>query len=1024
MNQCAGLEDGSFNRKLQMAYALVSRGVDEPRLDAVYLNCAFEKLNFYRNIPASRASDRELQALIVDIERMLSRADRAPMLRTALARFNSLLKPQDFNEAIHPANRVDMAIQNLRRKSLMENPGMINDPEFIRAVDLANRSGSDAYNYTATMEFLKREGGEVMQNLGLREITERDALFTLVESVALRRWSPRMALSFYERLPRTNPTAMKERMEFIFKAYSQSLFLNELVKTNGEMAKFYKTNEVTSEEVIQEAIEKSQSMQGGWQNVYSRVSLLREFASSSLQINGTKLGDLGLDVQGMMVSSVYMVSIPHMMMLAYTLAEKRFRISIRTFFGIFTINYMDIIEWVFEGDFLPWFIYAPGADTQRYAYVLNRFQVIHSFYFALRTGTFKVFNISEEQFLRKMIDTVVQGQIALMKDGIDSRNTALMAYTQEWNMAKLACDEELKRDEAKAQGRSYVAAYPAQINFNTLSDGLLSQTRWFRAVMGRELIQKSRRSPMLQFDDISLAVNDAYNTERLDLTRLATGQLISNIEAILKVYEQYLRDTNRGGALTESQIEEKMRAVSGGYEQLKHERRIFLTLVEQVADEMTKKCTLRLALRENELYNEVHWSEVDHLRNIYRDKKKIVAREATYENLVQKYKFSGYESLGYTGRDDFSGDAYQYTMMDAHMRVQRHLDKVAPNIRIAMPSEEAMKETEAFVKTERVVRVPFFNSDGSWVSEDDFVRAALSFGGELETRGARAFFFWETRFSLPVEPLERLNSWHMHTLALLYKFGEVELYPANNPVCLSSVPQPAEVCPVRKKRFVTTADLTEQHLKLLNLVSVKPEEEELYGLRNMPAKFWINLTFETFSGTGRFTYDPTTNGTLINPITGGQQAFFDQPYAILSSKLMGMGLKLPWTPEGGDDRNGRLPYRLSVKELMLKYYHAQNRLENLSFQVEEDTNQKVSAIYSQIYAQDVAFTLDFENEVRRLEAQDQASGLQRRFRRSLVEDPIMGPYLTRRYVDDFHVGERQFHAETKNFFAPAATATR
>jgi hypothetical protein len=1023
MDQCVGLNDGSFNRKLQMGYALVSRGVDEPRLDAVFLNCAFDRLTTFRQAPAGRASDRELQALVVDIERVLSRTGRSAMLRTALERFNTALKPAEFNDASHSSNRVDLAIHNLRRKLLQENPRIINDPEFLRAVDLANRQGGDAYNYSTAMEFLKREGGDVMLNLGLREITERDSLFVLVESVALRRYSPQMALAFFQALPGANANATKERLGFVFKAYSQALFLNELVKTNSEMARFYKTNEATTAEVIQDAIEKSQSMQGGWLNIYARVSLLREFASSSLQISGSKLGDIGLDVQALMVSSVYMVSIPHMMMLAYTLADKRFSITIRGFFGTFTINYMDVIEWVFEGDYLPWFIYAPGADNHRYSYVLNRFQVVHALYFALRTGTFKVFNISEEEFLKKTIDTLVQGQIALMKDGIDSRTTALTTFSQEWNMARRACSEELKRDEAKARGENYTPAHSPQIDFQSLGDGLLTQTRWFRAVTGREVVQKTRRSPLLSFDDISLSVTDAYNTERLDMTRLSTGQLISNIEAILKVYEQFVRDTNRSGTLTESQIQEKVRAVSGGFEQLKHDRRVFLTLVDQLAEQMTKKCALRLALRENELYNEVHWQEVEHLKSVYRDKKKLVAGEATYPELAQKYKFSGYESLNYTGRDDFSGNTYRYTMMDAHMRVQRHLDKVAPNIRIVMPAPERMRDLDAFTKTQRVESVPFFNVDGSWVSEEDFVRAALSFGGELETRGARAFFLWETRFSLPSEALERLNVWHIHALAILYKFGEVELYPADNPLCLSSVPQPADVCPVRKKKFVQAPDLVNEHLNLLNLVSVKKEEEELYSLRNMPAKLWLNLTFGTVSGTGRFTYDPTTNGSLVNPLTGSPQAFFDLPYAFLNSKMLGMLAKLPWTPESMDDRNQRQPFRLPTQELLRKYYHAQNRLETLPFQVDEVTNQKVNTIYRQIYAQDVAFTKDFENEVRRLEEQDLATRLQRSFRRSLYEDPILGPYLTSRYVDDFINGERQFHAETKNFFAPAAAAT-
>ena len=736
--------------------------------------------------------------------------------------------------------------------------------------------------------------------------------------------------------------------------------------------------------------------------------MLREFASASLNLPATKLSHLGLDIKSLVLASNYMIAFPHMLMMAFHLADKKFDIKIYTWFGIININYVDIIEWIFEGGMLPWFTYAPGKTNETREYMFNNAQVLQSLYFAFRTEAFKVFKIDEEKFLKTVIETLTYNHQVLYKESTYLQTESRSRYSEEYRKIREACTEEEKRTDAIRAGKTYVPRYHAELPFEDIRDGLLSSTRWFRTLTGKEMSQVTLSSTLVAHGEVGLNLGYPHAPERFDMQRLATGRVVRLIESILRIYSQFLKDKG----VSASEIEKRLANVASGYRKLQHEQRKFHTIFGDFVDKITKDCLVRLQLRENELFNQVWSEEIEHLRQVYRDKAKVLNGQATYEEVAAKYRFQGYESVGYTGKDEFQGNAYHYTMIDAHMRLGRHLAKVAPYISIDMPTPAQLKDRSAFRDNARVQNVSFFGTDGKLVAEEDFVRAALSFGGDPEIRSWKYFFNWEPAFS--VNHLWRTNRFHTEIMTVLYKLGEVEAYPQGKPECLGLTP-PESGCPVEKRRLVTADEVVQQQSELAWLVSLKPDEEAPYELRGIPAKMKFDFMWGTMGGTGHKIYDFPTMGTLMDPRYGTPTGFFDYPLHFMMSRYLGIPAKLVWTTTEEDNGNYP-PQRYPLMNPLTWYYEAQTALEYMPFSIDRETQTALNGVYRGSFQTEEGFVRDYVRAVDRRQKEDEKIGYKRRLRRNLYEQPYFGPYLTPNYLNEYNRSIKDFHRETKGFF--------
>lgn len=1018
--ECQDADGGDYYNRLYLAYALSPRGTDEPALDILYLKCALPRLAALSRLPAGTKQAAALKRMATELERIVARSERfvqAPEWKKSYAEFRQRLAPEKYVLADQPGTQLDQIIHKLRYVVLTKDADAINDPAFVAATQEANIARNDIYSYDRIQKQFAAAKSPLLANLKIEPLTKFDTVFTIVDAVATRRWSPAMGAAFYARLKKDDPAQAKRALETALKGYAQAMFLKEVFNTNEEMGKFYRGGGVVTASLIQEAVDASISFQKYWTELYARIDLLRALASDALRLPETELAHLGLDAKQLVLASTYMVSFPHMLMMAYYLAERKFDIRLRIFWGYIDINYVDILNYIMAGGQGPWFVYAPGKNPERWEYAFNTYQILHSLYFAFRTETFRVFQVDEEKFLRKVIDTILHDHVVMYREAVDSEIDIVNRYKDEWRASVEACTEERKRAEALAQGKVYVPRYRPEIDFADLDDGLLSTTRWFQALSGLTVSQGTALSKLVPFSENSLNVTWGWTPEKLDMMRLGTGQVIRLVQSILQIYEQFLRDKG----LAPAEIQERVARAGKGLQKLQHEQRRFQTLFSQRVDQILMDCPVRMLAREAELFNEYWKAEIEHLRKVYRDKVKVLRGEAKYEDLIANYKVKGYESIGYTGQEDFSGTHYVYTALDAHVRVKDHLARIAPYIVVNMPTPEEMQKTWVFrgfgsneLQWAKRVNVGFFGRDGQLVSEDEFVRAAIAFGGDPTKVSDWKFFSWEMAFV--IKQVSQMNERFMHSLAIAYKMGEVETYPAGRPECLA-VEQPAD-CKITKRGFVTADDLVREQGAIAQMLSVKPGQKELYELRGLLSLAPANLTYGIFGGTGYKVHNPTTVGTLMDPRNGAVTGFYDYPHHFVTAPINGIGIKFDWDTSIEIEQYD--PQRKSVENHLKDYYKSQVALEFIPFQLDKDTGTRLNAIYKNTLKQEVGFVRNLEAAIERQRLADEQQGYRRQLRRTVKEEPYFGPYLTPRYPKLYNERIREFHQSTKGFFADEA----
>lgn len=1023
--QCRAGQSGQAMQLIRTAYALTqaNRGTDERRIDLALLDCSVGRLTATAS-DNSAAARRESNEIVDWVSRILRRRDRfanIPGFTEIEGRFVQDLDPWSFSADRSPDGVFAGHLQRLRSEYLLSNPQIIRSEDFVRHVHTENVNRNDFYLYDGILRKFQEINTPILRNLKIETIEGRDPVFVVIESVATKRWDPRLAAEIFAGLPRGLAAASEENVRRIVKAYVQMMFLRQLVETNTEMGNFYRTSGITSAETIQEAVLKTDTLAKDWDEMYERVGKLREFVGLAMQVPNERLKEFGLDSTELAQASRYLVAFPHMLLLAYELAERRFDIQLRTFFGSFRITYYDILDYVFKGGTEPWFSFSPGRREGRESR-LNTYQIFHAIDFAMRTETFKVFQVREEDFLKKLTDLMSVMQESYFTNAIDNLQETNRNFSEELVKIQEFCAEENRGLQARENGETYRPRYRHSIDFYRIEDGLFSQTEWMRAQFGASFRTRQTYSASNGGADwISLHQFSYENTERMDIMRLEVAQKHRYMKMLEVLYQNFRKDKGD----SEETIRQNLEYIGTGLRRLEHQRRRYFTLVDQLNRKVNLGCAPLALLRENELVNQMHRDEIEHLRKVYRDKQRILRNETTYAEVIPAYRFSGYESIGYTGRDDFSGDIYRYTKLDAHFRVVRYLDRLGAGLNVAMPTPRNLQLTSAFRDTASYVDVPFYDAQGNLLSEEDFVRFAMNVGASRAGDRRSEFFKWENNLA-GMDFAGRSGQWIPHLNALLYRFGEQEFYSAANPGCISpAVPEPG-ACPVERRKFLDAKTIVEEQAKLAQFLSVKEDEDSLYEIMNIGSKIEYNFMWPTLGGSGFMIFDLPATGNLFNPKTGDLLGFFDFSYQLTIAPLMGISLELPWVDRSTEDRRGYDPKRIPLRDQMRAYFQSKQAMDYMPFQVDARTAESFDATMRDEFAGEVDRAKDLEGAIEEFRREDERRTVvneagervpfRRRIRRNLREPAGFGPYITPRWTVDYERSVRQFHDETFNFF--------
>lgn len=587
---------------------------------------------------------------------------------------------------------------------------------------------------------LKSENPEIWKNLVLSDSMPRDEYFFIIDRIYGGHWSPDDASEIWRGSKRDSKALVRAAEQYI-----KVQIAGQIVRTNKYMSSIYSNKEWSSVTLFQNAIEKSYPIENQWNQMLGRINRIHVFLDRNLKAaNEVYDTDEYKNINEMLTSVrrniKYLSVYPNMMLMTYFMAEVKFKIPVRTFFGSYDIDAATIISWFFDGRLAPLFNF--GNDGQ----ALPRVEILYAFLFALKTNTFEAFSSVDAG--AKPLDVPRFFEVVIGKyldaDRLDLENSleyVRKSIRQSNNMTTFLNVCRQDRDLIAKGIKPGQQGATLALEFHQLQHAVYVGTNsgygsdaWsFHGSNFPEKVKNVNRELRRKLDFVGTMVNlleKHLETSGADDAKIKAtiGTIRGYLDGVKRLHTEYLTEITRWN-----------KTLSG-------------CLDQAIAIEID---------RQNDLLE----LEIEHLRTVW---KKMTALRTAGNGSAQAEANSFVAStlglsdlpknLNYQPISNISADEYVYGELDVMLRVRQNLKTVAPNVRVLMPSD--LIDT-VYWKDRRQVVIAY-NS-----SEDQFVREALrNFNGTLS-----AYAKWINSTSDPAPFKNRLA-----LVTELYKLGTTEVY--------------------------------------------------------------------------------------------------------------------------------------------------------------------------------------------------------------------------------------------------------
>ncbi len=1071
-DRCGTIDTDEYYRLVHMSYGYII-GRDDPRLDAYYVECARTYLNKLQakevelrglsNDDPRKVALPSLETEIRDhgekISQIIARSDRIiadEELKLSYARFYTEIQPLHYNASSQPVGVSLHILKDARLRVLLEDAkkGRINDASYLKALDSDEGFQADEYAYERMREYLNEKSGKMLAALGIKMLEGRSVYLMILEKIVTRQWGSHLATKFFDHLHDKD----HDKLEKVIQHYVQIMMLHQVAESNDEMGSFFNNIDFSTKEMLSRVSEKALTLQKDWVEFHDAVKVVRDFTVAALDIPYDELSKIGIDVDGLVDATNYMVVLPHMMLMAYKMYERRFSMELETWFGTVRIKYTDVFDYFFSSGTMaswgvrPWFNYSPGGlQMNGWGRNYNTAAMINAFYFALRTGAFELYQVKPEDFLKGTMGTLISEHHVLVREMYEHHLSVREKKAVVYEQAKEFCAEERMRNERSKQGLPYVARYRHEIDFSDLNSGILITRPFMEQLTGKSASSSNDNRRLFNnwvvYGSDSLAWFWQDKQEMLDLIRLGGGYWVHYLGAMRTIFSEYKKDLfkieNSVDKLTVEQIsavDASVRSFDGVLREYEHDKRRLFTLMRQSIEETMLKCTLVATQRELDLFHLLYIKEVEFLRETYREwlaaielpnaERKAQALEALNAKLSEEVAESAYN---YTGRTYVDETHLHYAKLDVYMRLRNNIPEVSPEIAVRMPEKASeFHALDRYEESHLVAEIPITLHNGSRNSEDEFIRMAMGYWGprQLATIGDQ-YISWAAYYG------SKISHNYLQGLAAYYMLGEVEMYESDNlGQCLRRALPNVERCRVKRQALIGVEEYQHENMSLARLVSVREDQEKLY--EDMGISMFLDNGFIYYTGFSPTLYDSRTAGIITEPDKIEELSVLDTSYLLASySKLLGYRPNYPWEENdinmGGGGQDNYNPDRITPWAHLKIYKESRGKFDFLLFKVKSETTEAVDGIFVDFYKQNKALVQDFEaaavlqaeEDKRRVATGETWFGLDGKeypFRRSVrisTRRPrVYDQYITQAYLDEYRLKLRNFNQSTEFFYDP------
>ncbi len=799
-----------YYRRLKMAYELKNRTMDR-ELEFLYLARASQyAAAFDAEIPTSR--ERELLTQHVEV------------FETILAGFNPDLSNQEFRKRFesfvnnfgpwkysrrgeNPFGRAATRMLSFAAKNFlytseqkMLSPSLalaINESQEIpKAPDINGKAPSkeeqakferNIFNglegsFALVTKQIREQQPAIWKNLGLNDSFSRDEYFFLIDRV----FGDHLTIEDGSEVWR-GTRQNSETLLLVAEQYVKIQIAAQIVRTNTYMADIYSNRDWSSTTLLEKAIERSYPVQTQWNQLLGRIERIHLFLDRNLKSTEDVWGSSKFSKVDKMFSSIrrnikYLSVYPNMMLMAYYMAESKFKLPVYTFFGKIDIDTAMIIGWFFNGQLAPFFNFGNDGTP------LKRIETLYAFLFALKTDTFASFSVSrgERMDVVKFFEVVIgkfldEERISISKaiDEIrkETRQNTLDTFMKTCEQDRELLNKKIKPGTTGARLPIDLWAFKYSTYVGTTASGGHGQAA-------------------LQFHN----ERRAETIKTLNSSLRAKLEFVSIMAGLLEVH------MNKSGA-SKAELDKVRGQIQSFTTSVDRLRTEFLTEVVRWNKTLTS-CIDQAVAIEIERQGEILTLEEQHLRHVWTKIKEARGSQNKDAVLAQLNKeiFTSTGGLGvqtskpYIPKSVATEDNYVYADLDVTLRMIQHIKKIAPNVDVILPSD--LSDSSLWKAEGRRV-IPYSSS------EEEFVRSGMKNFDD----GSGSIMSWLGNTNDPGTFIGRLK-----IMTELYKLGKMKIYETTAESCRGA----ADItkCPIKDDFQVTAQDLVGQAANIVRTLSL------------------------------------------------------------------------------------------------------------------------------------------------------------------------------------------------------------
>jgi len=663
----------------------------------------------------------------------------------------------------------------------------------INTLDTHSESG-----FSSLVAAIRSIDPKLLETLQIPDMGARDEYFYLVASVFNGEINPETARVLWLQTRQDLP-----RFQSVLDIYLRTQFVHTIARSNSVMREFYSNaSAFTASNLFHEAFKKSEEITPLWRRFFAHNETMRTLfrkilaESPSQDRTGAQAAEIQLFDQ-FKRNVKFMVTYPHMIMLAYQMALHNFSLKIRSWVTL-DIDATQVINQLFEGEFSPWFDFHSGEQKP-----LTSAEILLAFHFGVSTGLFETFRVDPESFFllvsQKLLST------------FDNR------ITQETQTLRSRYRDDLDYDTFLriCQGDKAVQL-PRVLSIRDVR---------YWPFLGR-LANRfySSGEPGKQMNVFGGTLEDRHETVRVEL-----GRKSRLLRSMIDIYTNYLRARGK----SESDIASFSTKVSAPLENSAKIVREFYTEFFAMHDRLLP-CLLINVQQEQDLKLKLFAAEETYLRQAHRDIVRLRKGEVAEDELEKRYRIQGYGE-SYSGFDRLTASGLQYSQMDFFVRLKHTLARIAPEIVLDIPNpiqpDLLDKEIRAGFLNRQYTQLSFTES------EDDFVKSGFTLL-QYNSKNRSGYVHWIR--GLDFSPVYFRSLVAME--ASVYKAGVVELADHST-------------------RQISTNEMVKLSLDIAHLLTIAPEEVHPMKLLQEAWKFdpfqLADVYFDSTSGQAKGSLDYT-----------------------------------------------------------------------------------------------------------------------------------------------------------------------